>query len=84
VEGSGVGSARTSRLDEKAAAAARRLVAPKVAGIVDQISTLTLLEAADLVDALKSRLNIVDIVRESVRRGRVGSTRRRQRRRGAW
>ncbi|KWU47129.1 ClpS-like protein, partial [Rhodotorula sp. JG-1b] len=34
---------------------------PKVAGIVDQISTLTLLEAADLVDALKSRLNIVDV-----------------------
>lgn len=32
-----------------------------MAGIVDQVSTLTLLEAADLVDALKARLNIVDI-----------------------
>ncbi|GAA5871483.1 hypothetical protein JCM8547_001355 [Rhodosporidiobolus lusitaniae] len=36
-------------------------LSPKIAGIVDQISQLTLLEAADLVDALKSRLNIVDI-----------------------
>ncbi|BGP16630.1 hypothetical protein JCM10213_000454 [Rhodosporidiobolus nylandii] len=36
-------------------------LSPKLAGIVDQISGLTLLEAADLVDALKSRLNIVDI-----------------------
>ncbi|GAA5967811.1 hypothetical protein JCM11641_005775 [Rhodosporidiobolus odoratus] len=36
-------------------------LSPKIAGIVDQISGLTLLEAADLVDALKSRLNIVDI-----------------------
>ncbi|OZJ01998.1 hypothetical protein BZG36_04724, partial [Bifiguratus adelaidae] len=34
---------------------------PKVAGIVDQISTLTLLETADLVSALKARLNIQDI-----------------------
>lgn len=41
--------------------AAAKDYSPKVAGIVDQISTLTLLEAADLVDALKSRLNIVDI-----------------------
>ncbi|GAA6048633.1 hypothetical protein JCM3770_002067 [Rhodotorula araucariae] len=36
-------------------------LSPKLAGIVDQISQLTLLEAADLVDALKSRLNIVDV-----------------------
>ncbi|QIX00354.1 hypothetical protein AMS68_005871 [Peltaster fructicola] len=34
---------------------------PKIAGIVDQISTLTLLETADLVSTLKSRLNIPDI-----------------------
>ncbi|GAA6003616.1 mitochondrial 54S ribosomal protein bL12m MNP1 [Rhodotorula paludigena] len=36
-------------------------LSPKLSAIVDQISGLTLLEAADLVDALKSRLNIVDI-----------------------
>jgi len=34
---------------------------PKVAGIVDQISQLTLLETADLVSSLKSRLNIPDM-----------------------
>ncbi|KAK4047255.1 54S ribosomal protein L12, mitochondrial [Microbotryomycetes sp. JL201] len=34
---------------------------PKIQQIVDQISTLTLLEAADLVEALKSKLNIADI-----------------------
>ncbi|KAI3336573.1 54S ribosomal protein L12 [Xylariaceae sp. AK1471] len=34
---------------------------PKIAGIVDQISQLTLLEAADLVSSLKSRLNIPDL-----------------------
>ncbi|KAL9091511.1 MAG: hypothetical protein Q9159_001370 [Coniocarpon cinnabarinum] len=34
---------------------------PKVSGIVDQISQLTLLETADLVSALKTRLNIPDI-----------------------
>ncbi|KAF2836679.1 ClpS-like protein [Patellaria atrata CBS 101060] len=34
---------------------------PKIAGIVDQISQLTLLETADLVSSLKSRLNIADI-----------------------
>ncbi|MCJ1252905.1 hypothetical protein MMC24_000711 [Lignoscripta atroalba] len=33
----------------------------KVAGIVDQISQLTLLETADLVSSLKSRLNIPDM-----------------------
>ncbi|KAI1074095.1 ClpS-like protein [Whalleya microplaca] len=34
---------------------------PKIAGIVDQISHLTLLETADLVSSLKSRLNIPDL-----------------------
>ncbi|KAF2465785.1 ClpS-like protein [Lindgomyces ingoldianus] len=34
---------------------------PKIAGIVDQISQLTLLETADLVSALKTRLNIPDM-----------------------
>ncbi|KAH8909628.1 54S ribosomal protein L12 [Coniochaeta sp. PMI_546] len=36
-------------------------VNPKIAGIVDQISQLTLLETADLVSSLKSRLNIPDL-----------------------
>ncbi|GAA5874845.1 hypothetical protein JCM16303_003005 [Sporobolomyces ruberrimus] len=36
-------------------------LSPKISSIVDEISKLTLLEAADLVDALKTRLNIVDI-----------------------
>ncbi|GAA5820607.1 hypothetical protein JCM11251_003073 [Rhodosporidiobolus azoricus] len=49
----------SSRSD--AAAAPPAELSPKISGIVDQISQLTLLEAADLVDALKSRLNIVDI-----------------------
>ncbi|KAK3082382.1 hypothetical protein LTS18_004294 [Coniosporium uncinatum] len=34
---------------------------PKISGIVDQISQLTLLETADLVSTLKSRLNIPDM-----------------------
>ncbi|KAF2497756.1 ClpS-like protein [Lophium mytilinum] len=34
---------------------------PKIATIVDQISQLTLLETADLVSSLKSRLNIPDM-----------------------
>ncbi|RFU29977.1 hypothetical protein B7463_g6349, partial [Scytalidium lignicola] len=34
---------------------------PKISGIVDQISQLTLLETADLVSSLKSRLNIPDM-----------------------
>ncbi|KAK5052492.1 hypothetical protein LTR84_002356 [Exophiala bonariae] len=34
---------------------------PKITGIVDQISQLTLLETADLVASLKSRLNIPDM-----------------------
>ncbi|KAK3322473.1 54S ribosomal protein L12 [Apodospora peruviana] len=36
-------------------------VNPKIAGIVDQISQLTLLETADLVSSLKTRLNIPDL-----------------------
>ncbi|PBP24205.1 54S ribosomal protein L12 [Diplocarpon rosae] len=36
-------------------------VNPKITGIVDQISQLTLLETADLVASLKSRLNIPDM-----------------------
>ncbi|CAI0642513.1 unnamed protein product, partial [Colletotrichum noveboracense] len=34
---------------------------PKIAAIVDQISTLTLLETADLVSSLKTKLNIPDL-----------------------
>ncbi|KAI1174154.1 ribosomal protein L7/L12 C-terminal domain-containing protein [Nemania sp. FL0916] len=34
---------------------------PKISGIVDQISQLTLLETADLVSSLKTRLNIPDL-----------------------
>ncbi|KAF2100396.1 ClpS-like protein [Rhizodiscina lignyota] len=34
---------------------------PKISSIVDQISQLTLLETADLVSTLKSRLNIPDM-----------------------
>ncbi|KAM4060186.1 ribosomal protein [Hirsutella rhossiliensis] len=34
---------------------------PKIAQIVDQISQLTLLETADLVSSLKSKLNIPDV-----------------------
>ncbi|KAL9111247.1 MAG: hypothetical protein Q9227_004325 [Pyrenula ochraceoflavens] len=34
---------------------------PKISAIVDQISQLTLLETADLVSSLKSRLNIPDL-----------------------
>ncbi|KAL6895950.1 ClpS-like protein [Trichoderma longibrachiatum] len=36
-------------------------VNPKIADIVDQISKLTLLETADLVSSLKSKLNIPDM-----------------------
>ncbi|KAI2788451.1 54S ribosomal protein L12 [Penicillium oxalicum] len=41
--------------------AAAAPVNPKIAQIVDQISTLTLLETADLVSSLKTRLNIPDL-----------------------
>ncbi|WPH03779.1 Hypothetical protein R9X50_00666200 [Acrodontium crateriforme] len=41
--------------------AAATVANPKIAGIVDQISQLTLLETADLVSTLKTRLNIPDM-----------------------
>ncbi|KAI9098193.1 ribosomal protein L7/L12 C-terminal domain-containing protein [Phlyctochytrium arcticum] len=41
--------------------AAQQKIDPKVAQIVDQIATLTLLETSSLVSALKTRLNIQDI-----------------------
>ncbi|KAF3394057.1 54S ribosomal protein L12 [Penicillium rolfsii] len=41
--------------------AAAAPINPKIAQIVDQISTLTLLETADLVSSLKTRLNIPDL-----------------------
>ncbi|KAK4940960.1 54S ribosomal protein L12, mitochondrial [Elasticomyces elasticus] len=47
---------RWQSTDTAAAAAS-----PKITGIVDQISQLTLLETADLVASLKSRLNIPDM-----------------------
>lgn len=40
-------------------------ISPKIAPIVDQISTLTLLEVSDLVSALKTRLNITEIAMPS-------------------
>ncbi|KAK4546638.1 hypothetical protein LTR36_001855 [Oleoguttula mirabilis] len=48
----------TRRWQSTEAAAAS---SPKIATIVDQISQLTLLETADLVSTLKSRLNIPDM-----------------------
>ncbi|KAI9893460.1 MAG: hypothetical protein M1814_006757 [Vezdaea aestivalis] len=36
-------------------------ISPKISGIVDEISKLTLLETADLVASLKTRLNIPDM-----------------------
>ncbi|KGO71073.1 Tetratricopeptide-like helical [Penicillium italicum] len=41
--------------------AAPAAINPKISQIVDQISTLTLLETADLVSSLKTRLNIPDL-----------------------
>ncbi|CZR69957.1 probable 54S ribosomal protein L12, mitochondrial precursor [Phialocephala subalpina] len=49
--------ARRWNSTEAAAAASN----PKIVGIVDQISQLTLLETADLVASLKTRLNIPDM-----------------------
>ncbi|KAJ5169008.1 54S ribosomal protein L12 [Penicillium canariense] len=46
---------------ESTEAAAAAPTNPKIAQIVDQISTLTLLETADLVSSLKTRLNIPDL-----------------------
>ncbi|KAK5137882.1 hypothetical protein LTR08_006651 [Meristemomyces frigidus] len=48
----------TRRWQSTEAAAAS---SPKIAAIVDQISQLTLLETADLVSTLKTRLNIPDM-----------------------
>ncbi|KAJ5145554.1 Ribosomal protein L7/L12 C-terminal [Penicillium bovifimosum] len=48
----------SSRRSESTQAAATN---PKISQIVDQISTLTLLETADLVASLKTRLNIPDL-----------------------
>ncbi|GAB1192373.1 ribosomal protein L7/L12, C-terminal/adaptor protein ClpS-like protein [Aspergillus pseudonomiae] len=53
-------SQRTRRWQSTEAEAAAP-VNPKISQIVDQISTLTLLETADLVATLKSRLNIPDL-----------------------
>ena len=47
--------------DAGAASLAAAPVDPKIAAIVDQISTLTLLETSALVTELKTRLNISDI-----------------------
>ncbi|KAJ5319236.1 Ribosomal protein L7/L12 C-terminal [Penicillium brevicompactum] len=46
---------------ESTEAAAAAPTNPKISQIVDQISTLTLLETADLVSSLKTRLNIPDL-----------------------
>ncbi|SPO01154.1 related to 60S ribosomal protein L12, mitochondrial [Cephalotrichum gorgonifer] len=51
-------AATSSRYNSTEAAAPEN---PKIAAIVDQISQLTLLETADLVSSLKSRLNIPDM-----------------------
>ncbi|KAM0791619.1 hypothetical protein ACM66B_006058 [Microbotryomycetes sp. NB124-2] len=54
-------SAAADATPAAAASAAAPPASPKIQQIVDQISSLTLLEAADLVEALKSKLNIADI-----------------------
>lgn len=56
-------SALAVRHNSTAAAepAAQAPVDPKISSIVDQISTLTLLETSSLVSELKTRLNISDI-----------------------
>ncbi|KAL1636668.1 54S ribosomal protein L12, mitochondrial [Diplodia intermedia] len=53
--------ARRWQSTDAAAAAAAAPANPKIATIVDQISQLTLLETADLVSTLKTRLNIPDM-----------------------
>ncbi|AGO13069.1 AaceriAFL089Cp [[Ashbya] aceris (nom. inval.)] len=54
----GTAGRHAARLNSTSAAAA---VDPKIAQIVDQISTLTLLETSALIGELKTRLNIPDI-----------------------
>ncbi|ODV68950.1 ClpS-like protein [Hyphopichia burtonii NRRL Y-1933] len=49
------------RFNSSAPAAEKAPVDPKISAIVDQISTLTLLETSTLVSELKERLNIPDI-----------------------
>ncbi|CDM35524.1 hypothetical protein DTO013E5_7999 [Penicillium roqueforti] len=51
----------SSRRCESTQAAPAAATNPKISQIVDQISTLTLLETADLVSSLKTRLNIPDL-----------------------
>ncbi|PMB69765.1 54S ribosomal protein L12, mitochondrial [Beauveria bassiana] len=51
----------TSRRYNSTEAAAEAPANPKIAEIVDQISKLTLLETADLVSSLKTKLNIPDL-----------------------
>ncbi|EPQ27620.1 uncharacterized protein PFL1_04758 [Pseudozyma flocculosa PF-1] len=48
-------------------------VDPKIGGIVDQIEKLTLLEAADLVSQLKTRLNITEIAMPAASAGSAGA-----------
>ncbi|CAL5870415.1 uncharacterized protein PFLUO_LOCUS4651 [Penicillium psychrofluorescens] len=54
-------STPSSRRWESTDAAAAAPTSPKITQIVDQISQLTLLETADLVSTLKTRLNIPDL-----------------------
>ncbi|OAA69442.1 50S ribosomal protein L12 [Cordyceps fumosorosea ARSEF 2679] len=51
----------SSRRYNSTEAAAEAPANPKIAEIVDQISKLTLLETADLVSSLKTKLNIPDL-----------------------
>ncbi|EJP66991.1 54S ribosomal protein L12, mitochondrial [Beauveria bassiana] len=51
----------TSRRYNSTEAAVEAPANPKIAEIVDQISKLTLLETADLVSSLKTKLNIPDL-----------------------
>ncbi|KAF2714595.1 50S ribosomal protein L12 [Pleomassaria siparia CBS 279.74] len=61
---------RTSR--RWASTDAAGAINPKIATIVDQISQLTLLETADLVSTLKTRLNIPDTPMGSFSAGPAG------------
>ncbi|WVQ63789.1 ribosomal protein L7/L12 [Kwoniella botswanensis] len=47
--------------ESSSSAAAAAPVSPKISPIVDQISSLTLLEVSELVSALKTKLNITEI-----------------------
>lgn len=52
--------AQQARTPSRRCASTAEAPSPKVAQIVEQISSLTLLETADLVSSLKTRLNIPD------------------------